>query len=65
MTPDLQDARQQHTATGWIAHAHPVRHHGGLPGLFPASGLRFRTARTTAMPDRHRYPENHTSTPKA
>lgn len=64
MTPDLQDSRQQHTAAGWIAHAHPVPHHGGLPDLFPASGFHFRTASTPGMPYRHRY-LNHTSTPKA
>ena len=60
MTPDLQDARQQHTATGWIAHPHPVPHHGP-PGLFPESGRRFRTACTPC----YRYSANHTSTPKA
>jgi len=42
MTPGFQDAQQQHTATGWIAHAHPVLHHGGLPDLHahPASTSR-------------------------
>lgn len=29
------------------------------------SGLRLKTARTPALPDRRQYSENHTSTPNA
>lgn len=55
MTPDLQDTPEQHAATGWIAHPHPVQDQGGMPCSFPASVPRFRTARTRGLADRHRY----------